>query len=151
MEKKKVKSIQDDDDDWGEPKGRCVKHEKIKEKKEKVKSVQDDDDERGEPKGSYYDTHTPTHPHTHTHTHPPTRPPTQTHTYTHRSGGFGGGGGGGSMKINIKPLNTPSDSAPKAQQVNTRNASCIYIYAMCKMCQCVRARERAESTIVLFS
>jgi hypothetical protein len=80
VEKKKVKSIQDDDDDWGEPKGRCVKHEKIKEKKEKVKSVQDDDDERGEPKGSYYNTHTPTHPHTHTPTHPPTHTNTHIHT-----------------------------------------------------------------------
>jgi hypothetical protein len=55
------------------------------------------------------------------------------------------------MKINIKPLNTPSDSAPKAQQVNARNAPCIYIHTMGKMCQCVRARERAESALVLFS
>ncbi len=148
MEKNKVKSIQDDDDDWGEPKGRCVKHEKSRKKKKKS-SQSRTMTTRGVRQRAVIITHT--HAHTHPPTHPPTRPPTQTHTYTHRSGGFGGGGGGGSMKINIKPLNTPSDSAPKAQQVNTRNASCIYIYAMCKMCQCVRARERAESTIVLFS
>jgi hypothetical protein len=43
------------------------------------------------------------------------------------------------MKINIKPLNTPIDSVPKAQQANAQNAPsiCIYIYYILHMCVCV--------------
>jgi hypothetical protein len=95
-EKKKVKSIQDDDDDWGEPKGRCVKHvlffrKKKKGKPEKVKSIQPkgrcvkherkqkEKTEKvkslsrtttsGWAQGQLLYTHIHTHTHTHTHTH----------------------------------------------------------------------------------